>query len=44
MGIVDYLPSPVDIPPVKGYHPRTNQEEIRKASDNESFCALVLRL
>jgi len=43
-GIVDYLPSPVDIPPVKGYHPRTNQEEIRKASDNESFCALVFKI
>jgi len=43
-GIVDYLPSPVDIPPVKGYHPRTNQEEIRKASDSESFCALVFKI
>ncbi len=42
--IVDYLPSPVDIPPVKGYHPRTNQEEVRKASDSESFCALVFKI
>ncbi|MGB9864302.1 MAG: elongation factor G [Candidatus Saccharicenans sp.] len=42
--IVDYLPSPVDIPPVKGYHPRTHQEEIRKASDSEPFCALVFKI
>ena len=42
--IVDYLPSPIDIPPVKGYHPRTHQEEIRKAADNEHFCALVFKI
>ncbi|MBC7350562.1 MAG: elongation factor G [Candidatus Aminicenantes bacterium] len=42
--IVDYLPSPVDIPPVKGYHPRTNQEEIRQAADSEHFCALVFKI
>ncbi|MGB9906723.1 MAG: elongation factor G [Candidatus Saccharicenans sp.] len=42
--IVDYLPSPVDIPPVKGFHPRTNQEEIRQASDSEHFCALVFKI
>ncbi len=42
--IVDYLPSPVDIPPVKGFHPRTNKEEIRKASDSEHFCALVFKI
>jgi elongation factor G len=42
--IVDYLPSPVDIPPVKGFHPRTHQEEIRKASDSEHFCALVFKI
>jgi len=42
--IVDYLPSPVDILPVKGYHPRTQQEEIRKPSDSEHFCALVFKI
>lgn len=42
--IVDYLPSPVDIPPVTGYHPRTNQQEIRRASDSEHFCALVFKI
>lgn len=43
-GIIDYLPSPLDIPPVKGYHPRNNQEETRKPSDSESFCALVFKI
>ncbi|MGB9764361.1 MAG: elongation factor G [Candidatus Saccharicenans sp.] len=42
--IVDYLPSPVDIPPVKGFHPKTKQEEIRKPSDSEHFCALVFKI
>jgi elongation factor G len=42
--IPDYLPSPVDIPPVVGHHPRTNQVEIRKASDEEPFAALVFKL
>lgn len=42
--IPDYLPSPVDILPVVGHHPRTNQVEIRKASDEEPFAALVFKL
>ncbi|MDD8021433.1 MAG: elongation factor G [Acidobacteriota bacterium] len=42
--IVDYLPSPVDIPPVKGYHPVNNHEETRKASDSENFCSLVFKI
>jgi len=42
--IVDYLPSPVDIPPVVGYHPRTHQVESRRASDDEPFSALVFKL
>ena len=42
--IPDYLPSPVDIPPVVGHHPRTNQVEVRKASDEEPFAALVFKL
>jgi elongation factor G len=42
--IVDYLPSPVDIPPVEGFHPRTRQPESRKASDDEPFSALVFKL
>lgn len=42
--IVDYLPSPLDIPPVLGYHPRTLDVEARSASDNEPFSALVFKI
>ncbi len=42
--IVDYLPSPVDIPPVVGHHPRTRASEIRAASDSEPFSALVFKI
>lgn len=43
-GVVDYLPSPVDIPPVNGLNPENNQKEIRKADDNEPFSALVFKI
>lgn len=42
--IVDFLPSPVDIPPVVGHHPRTLALETRKASDAEPFSALVFKI
>jgi len=42
--IVDYLPSPVDIPPVVGRHPRTKLPETRSASDSEPFSALVFKI
>jgi elongation factor G len=42
--VVDYLPSPVDLPPVKGINPKTNEEETRSASDDEPFCALAFKL
>jgi len=42
--IVDYLPSPVDIPPVKGIHPKTSNIEERKAADEDSFSALVFKI
>jgi elongation factor G len=42
--VVDYLPSPVDVPPVKGFHPRTSEVEIRNASDEEPFSALVFKI
>ncbi len=42
--IVDYLPSPKDVPPVKGYHPRTKKEEVRKASAEDPFSALVFKV
>jgi elongation factor G len=42
--VVDYLPSPLDIPPVKGKDPETEEDIVRSASDNEPFSALVFKL
>ncbi len=42
--VVDYLPSPLDIPPVKGIDPRNGEEVLRHASDEEPFCALAFKL
>jgi elongation factor G len=42
--IVDYLPSPVDIPPVEGTNPATGEREIRMAKDEESFTALSFKV
>lgn len=42
--VVAYLPSPLDIPPVKGVHPETEEEITRKASDDEPLSALVFKI
>lgn len=42
--IVDYLPSPLDVPPVKGTNPKTEAEESRKVSDAEPFSALAFKI
>ncbi|MBN1621480.1 MAG: elongation factor G [Endomicrobiales bacterium] len=42
--ICDYLPSPLDLPPVSGVNPEAEKEEGRKASDEEPFCALVFKV
>ena len=42
--IVDYLPSPLDIPPVKGTKVGSDEEIERKADDNEPFSALVFKI
>ncbi|MEO0144508.1 MAG: elongation factor G [candidate division WOR-3 bacterium] len=42
--IIDYLPSPIDIPPVKGIDPISNEEIFRKADENEPFCGLVFKV
>jgi len=42
--VVDYLPSPVEVPPIKGIHPRTGKEEIRHASDEDPFAALIFKV
>jgi elongation factor G len=38
--VVDYLPSPADIPPIEGVHPKTRHPESRKPSDDEPFPGL----
>ncbi len=42
--IVDYLPSPIDIPPVKGKNPITGEEEERKPDPNEPLSAIVFKV
>jgi len=42
--VVDYLPSPLDLPPVKGINPKTGEEIERSASDTEPFTALAFKL
>jgi elongation factor G len=43
-GVVDYLPSPLDIPPVIAHDPVSGDEVIRHASDEEPFAALAFKL
>jgi elongation factor G len=43
-GIVSYLPSPIDIPPVSGKNLLTDQEEFRKPNPDEPLSALVFKL
>ena len=42
--VVDYLPSPLDIPAIKGTNPNTDAEETRPASDSEPFSALAFKI
>jgi elongation factor G len=42
--IVDYMPSPLDIPAIKGKNPKTGEEEDRKADDSEPFSALAFKI
>ena len=42
--IVDYMPSPVDIPPIKGINPKTDEEETRPSSESEPFSALAFKV
>ncbi|MFA5499726.1 MAG: elongation factor G [Candidatus Omnitrophota bacterium] len=42
--VVDYLPSPLDIPPVKGKNPETDEDVERKASEDEKFCGLIFKI
>ena len=42
--VVEYLPSPLDVPPVKGIDPNTDKEVLRKPADSEPFAALAFKL
>ncbi len=42
--IVDYMPAPTDIPPIKGINPDTEEEEERPSSDSEPFSALAFKI
>ena len=42
--VVDYLPSPLDIPAITGVNPDTGAEEVREASDDEPFAALAFKI
>lgn len=43
-GVVDYLPSPLDVPAVKGIEPNTNKEVERRSDDGEPFAALAFKI
>jgi len=43
-GIVDFLPSPLDLPPIKGFDPKTGAEIMRKPLDEEPFCGLIFKI
>ena len=42
--VIDYLPSPLDIPPVEGSDPNTNEILTRKPADDEPLSALVFKI
>ena len=42
--IVDYLPSPLEVPPVEGIDPKTDEKVVRQASDDEPFAALAFKV
>ncbi len=42
--IVDFLPSPLDVPPVSGTHPKSGEALSRQPSDDEPLCALVFKI
>lgn len=42
--VLDYMPSPLDIPPIKGVDPDTGAEDVRHTSDKEPFSALAFKI
>ena len=42
--VIDYMPAPTDIEAIKGINPKTDEEEVRHASDEEPFSALAFKI
>ena len=42
--VIDYLPSPVDVPPVEGINPDNEESELRRASDDQPFSSLAFKI
>jgi elongation factor G len=42
--VVDYLPSPLDVPPIKGVDPRTGEEVVRRSSDEDPLALLAFKI
>lgn len=42
--VLDYLPSPVDIPPVNGTNPETGEDEVRPSQDDAPFAGLAFKI
>ncbi|MDV2582674.1 elongation factor G [Alkalibacillus haloalkaliphilus] len=42
--VIDYLPSPLDVPAIEGHRPDTDEEIIRKSDDSEPFSALAFKV
>src|SRR4030081_264981 len=42
--VIDFLPSPVDVPPLEGTNPNTDEVELRRASDDQPFAALAFKI
>lgn len=42
--IIEFLPSPLDVPPVEGINPKTDKVEIRSADPNDKFSALAFKI
>ena len=42
--VIDYMPSPVDVPAIKGIDPETGEEDVRHSSDDEPFSALAFKI
>jgi elongation factor G len=42
--VVDYLPSPIDVPPVEGFNPKNGESVARRADDDEAFSAIAFKI